>query len=138
MAKQQYPEPIATALIFNPAEEILLIKSHKWKDQYVIPGGHIELGESIKDALKREVKEETGLAIKQIRFICLHQFIFDHAYWKKRHFISFNFAAQTSSRKVKLNSEAEEYIWVSLGKALKLPIGSYTRQTIKQYLKIRS
>ncbi|MCH7758852.1 NUDIX domain-containing protein [Patescibacteria group bacterium] len=138
MTKQQYPEPIAAALIFNPAGEILLIQSHKWKNKYVIPAGHIELGEKIKDALKREVKEETGLTINQIEFICLHQFIFDHAYWKKRHFISFNFAAQTSSRTVKLNSEAQKYIWVSLQKALKLPVAPYTIRTIKKYLKSRA
>lgn len=52
MTSQQYPEPTAGALIFNPQGKIFLMKSHKWKNGCVIPGGHIELGEKIEDALK--------------------------------------------------------------------------------------
>ncbi|ADO77499.1 NUDIX hydrolase [Halanaerobium praevalens DSM 2228] len=41
----KYPEPTVGAIIFNPDNKILLCKSHKWNNQYIIPGGHIELGE---------------------------------------------------------------------------------------------
>ena len=66
--KQQYPEPTVGALIFNQADKILLIKSHKWHNQYVVPGGHIELGETMEDALRREIEEETGLSIHDIGY----------------------------------------------------------------------
>lgn len=39
------------------------------------------------------------------------------------------------STKVKLDSEGQEYIWVTLKEALKLPVESYTRQTIEEYIK---
>jgi len=136
MAEQRYPEPTVGALIFNPAGKILLIKSHKWKDKYVIPGGHIELGEKVKDALKREIKEETGLDIYDIEFICFQEFIFDEIFWKKRHFIFLDFACKTNSTEVKLNSEAQEFVWVSLDEALKLDIEPYTKKTIEEYLKL--
>ena len=135
MAKQQFPEPTVGALIFNSDREIFLMKSHKWRGKYVLPGGHIELGEKMQDALKREIKEETGLDIFDIEFICFTEFIFDKAFWKKRHFIFFDFAAKTKTTKVKLNSEGQEYIWVPIQKALKLPIEPYTRKTIKEFLK---
>ena len=90
MAEQQYPEPTCGALIFNPAGKIFLMKSHKWKDKYVIPGGHIELGEKMEDALKREIKEETGLDVFDIEFLFFQEFIFGEEFLKKRHFIFFD------------------------------------------------
>ena len=63
MNKQKYPEPTVGALIFNQEKEIFLMTSPKWKGKYVIPGGHIEMGEEIEQALRREIKEETNLNI---------------------------------------------------------------------------
>jgi len=137
MPEQQYPEPTVGALIFNPEGKIFLMRSHKWRNKYVIPGGHIELGEKIEDALRREIKEETGLDIYDIEFICVQEFVFDDAFWKKRHFIFLDFACKTNSTEVKLNSEGQEYIWVSVEEALELPIKPYTRKTIKEYFKSR-
>lgn len=135
MAKQQYPEPTVGTLIFNPEGKILLIKSHKWKNKYTVPGGHVELGEKLKEALKREIKEETGLNIYDIKFICFHEFIYSPEFWKKRHFIFFDFSCKTDSNKVTLNNEVEDYIWVRVEDSLKLNIDSYTRKTIEKYIK---
>ncbi len=57
----KYPVPVVGAVIINPDNKILLCKSHKWNDEYVIPGGHIELGEKMEEALEREILEEDGL-----------------------------------------------------------------------------
>lgn len=135
MPKQQFLEPTVGALIFNPGGKIFLMKSYKWRDKYVIPGGHIELGEKLEEALKREIKEETDLDIYDIEFLCYQEFIFDQAFWKRKHFIFFDFACKTKSAKVQLNSEGQEYVWVSLKEALKLPIEPYTRRTIEEYIK---
>ena len=44
-----------------------------WKG-YTLPGGHFESGESIVDAVVREMKEETGLTIKSPRLCGVKQF----------------------------------------------------------------
>ncbi len=135
MAEQSYPEPTVGALIFNPERKLLLVRSHKWRDKYVVPGGHIELGETCLEALKREVKEETGLEIHDIEYIAFQEFIFDDAFWKKRHFIFFDYACKTDSTSIQLNDESEEYLWVSLEETAGLSIEPYTQRSIQEYLK---
>jgi len=135
MPEQKFPHPTAGALIVNPKGKILLLKSHKWKNMFTIPGGHIELGETIEQALKREVKEETGLEISGIEFLMVQDFIFGENYCRKRHFVFINFSAKTGNAAVKLNEEAEEYTWATPAEARKLPVEPYTMKVIEEYEK---
>jgi len=123
------------ALIFNREGKLFLMKSHKWRGRYVVPGGHIELGERMENALRREVKEETNLDIYDIQFICFQEFIYDERFWRRSHFIFFDFACKTDSTDVKLNDEAQEYLWVTLDEALHLPVEHYTAVAIWEYAK---
>jgi nucleoside triphosphatase len=134
MSKQLFPEPTVGVFIFNQQGELLLLQSHKWPGAYVVPGGHVELGERLEEAAVREAKEETGLDIYDLEFILFQQFIYDPAFWKKRHFIFFDFAAKTDSTDVVLNDEAQEFVWVEPEEALGLELDSYTRTSIEAYL----
>jgi len=63
----------AKAMVFNGEGELLLIRnsygrSHLW----VLPGGGIGRRESPQDAAAREVKEETGLAVRELRLLSVH------------------------------------------------------------------
>ena len=131
---QHYPEPTVGALIFDPAGRLFLMQSHKWGGRYVVPGGHVELGETLEAALRREVAEETGLSIRDIRFVCTQEFIYDPAFWQPRHFIFFDFTCRTDQTEVQLNDEAEAYVWAPVDEALRLPMDAYTERAIRTYL----
>ena len=131
MAEQTFPEPTVGAFIFNPSGDLLLLKSHKWPGRYVVPGGHVDLGERLEDTVIRESKEETGLDVFDIEFILFQEFIYDPSFWKPRHFIFFDYACKTESTKVQLNDEAEEYVWVQLQSAVDLPLDAYTRRCME-------
>lgn len=134
--KQQHPEPTVGVLIFNSRGEILLVKSHKWLGKYAVPGGHIELGETAAEAARRETKEETGLDISDIQFLCWQECIYDESFWKTRHFIFLDFTAHSDGREVILNDEAEEFIWINPRRAMgQLEIDSYTSASIREYLR---
>jgi nucleoside triphosphatase len=137
MPDQIFPEPTVGVFIFNQAGELLLLKSHKWFDKYVVPGGHVELGERLEEAAIREAKEETGLDVHGLEFICHQEFIHDPAFWKRRHFIFFDYIAQTDSLEVSLNDEAEEHVWVRPEAALNLTLDAYTRRTVEKILERR-
>lgn len=59
------PEAVVAALITDSAGNFLLAKSKKFaKGKWVLPGGHIEFGETAACACRREVLEETGLVVR--------------------------------------------------------------------------
>ncbi len=135
MAEQLFPEPTVGIFIFNPGGELLLTKTHKWRGKYGIPGGHIELGESAIEAARREAKEETGLEIRDIEYLCWQECIYDEQFWKPRHFIFIDFTARMNGGEVMLNDEAEEFIWIDPHKALEeLDVDSYTAFSIRTCL----
>jgi nucleoside triphosphatase len=134
MTGQTFPEPTVGALVFGPDGRLFLMRSHKWRDRYVVPGGHIELGESMEDALRREVKEETGLDIHDIQFVCFQEFIYDDRFGKSGT-SSFDYACRTDSTVVELNAEAQGYVWASAEDALEMDVDSYTERAIREYLR---
>jgi nucleoside triphosphatase len=135
MPDKTYPEPTCGALIFNREGKLFLMKSHKWLGKYVMPGGHIELGETMHEALKREIMEETGMEIYDIRFINVQEHVYGEGFWKKKHFIFIDFACKTDSTQITLNSEAQEYVWVLPKDVMKLPVEPYTLRTIQEYMR---
>lgn len=68
---ETYP-PIAPAIIVRVergTEEILLVRARNFRgDHYGLVAGFVETGETLEECVRREVKEETGLDIKEIRY----------------------------------------------------------------------
>ncbi len=99
-----------SVFIFNEKGELLLTRQPRWKNQWLIPGGKIEYGESIEQAIKREVKEEVNLDIKNIKFFKFVELLKT----KERpllHQIVNQFVAEVESGEVKLDEEGSEYGW---------------------------
>lgn len=68
----EFPEVTTHAVLLDETRtQILLIKSKNPLGQSVwgFPGGHIRRGEKVKDAVKREVKEETGYDVEVNRLL---------------------------------------------------------------------
>ena len=65
-------ELLKFAVIFAKTEGKWVFCKHKERDTYELPGGHRELGETILEAAKRELVEETGAIEFDIKPICVY------------------------------------------------------------------
>ncbi|SFD61475.1 NUDIX hydrolase [Bacillus sp. UNCCL81] len=63
-----YPKHIVSvfAYLTNSKDEVLLVKTHWRSDTWELPGGQVEEGESLSEAVSRELLEETGIVIRPV------------------------------------------------------------------------
>jgi ADP-ribose pyrophosphatase YjhB (NUDIX family) len=80
---------------------------------YTLPGGGVELGETLEEAVIREVKEETALDVEPVALAGYRQAIGrDAAGAVERHFVILPFAARWLAGEVLLNEELGEAHWL--------------------------
>jgi len=130
--------PVVTvgALIFNKTGEVLMVRTRKWSNLWGIPGGKVKYGEASIDALKRELKEETDLDVADIRFVLVQDCIRSKEFYRDEHFLLLNYTCRRAgSAPVKLNDEAQEFRWVSVGEALTMNLNQPTRTLIEAIVK---
>lgn len=128
-------EVVGSAIIENNNGEILLVKSPKWSNKWIMPGGHIEPGEHISRALEREAEEETGLKLKSVEIISFGELIGSKYFHRPAHFIYFDLLCKLESNNIKLdNNELIEYKWVKANDALKMNLAESYDTTIKDYI----
>lgn len=115
--------------------KVLLVRSPKWRGYWTTSGGHVEYGESLKAALKREMKEELGLEVDIVRPLVVQEAINSPLFWKKGHFIMVDFLCEVKSDDVKIDGrEITSYKWVDPREALKMRVEPYMRRLIVAYL----
>lgn len=69
---KQFPTHIVAVdgIVENERNEILLVKNRD-KEVWTIPGGQVEIGENLINALIREIKEESGIDVTVDKLVCI-------------------------------------------------------------------
>ena len=125
--RSSHPITTVGALIHDGAGKVLMIRTHKWSGKWGIPGGKIKRGEPSILALHREVLEETALLIDDVRFALVQDCIDSKEFMRPEHFILLNYIARARTTSVRLNDEAEEFLWLPPAEALLLDLNQPTR-----------
>lgn len=65
------PSAATAALIINKCNELLVVRRAKEpaKGTLDLPGGFVDMGETVEEGMRREIKEETGLEVNDIRYL---------------------------------------------------------------------
>ena len=89
---------------------------------YSLPGGVVEVGETLAEAVKREVDEETALVVEPIALAGYREVVARDADDKvERHFVILPFAARWIAGEPKLNEELSEWRWVDPAEIASMP-----------------
>jgi ADP-ribose pyrophosphatase YjhB (NUDIX family) len=128
--------PLATvgALVVGPSGRVLLIRTHKWRERWGVPGGKIEYGETMAAAVRREVREETGLELVDIRWAPVQEAVESPEFYRPAHFLLLNFVARSGSERVRLNDEAQAFAWVDPKEALEMDLNRPTVVLVRHFL----
>lgn len=68
-------EALKFAVIISRSNGRWVFCRHKDRETYEIPGGHREPGETIREAAERELREETGASVFELRPVCVYSVI---------------------------------------------------------------
>jgi 8-oxo-dGTP diphosphatase len=114
---RKYPDrpfvAVSAAIIRNGRVLIVQRAQPPMRGVFTLPGGVVEAGETLQQALVREIDEEVGMAIEPVMLAGHREVIARDADGRvERHFIILAFAARWISGEPKLNDELAEARWM--------------------------
>ncbi|UOQ46413.1 8-oxo-dGTP diphosphatase [Halobacillus salinarum] len=120
--------------ILRVNDQILLLKKPR-RGWYVAPGGKMEAGENIKDAVVREFKEETGLTIHNPELKGSFTFIMRDQEVTKQEWMMFTFYTTSYTGELLEESEEGQLEWVPVSDVLTKPMAEGDRYIFEHILK---
>ena len=137
MSKREYPDSprVGVGVIVIKDNKILLIKRGvaPSKGLWAIPGGSVELGETLQETAEREIMEETGLTIRAGKPVYVFAFIErDDAGRIRFHFTVVDIMADYISGTLNAADDALEARWVSHKELMNLSITPSTSKLLKE------
>jgi mutator protein MutT len=101
------------AVIVNEGRVLVIRRGHEpMKDHWSLPGGLLELGESITDGVVREVREETGLTVEAIELIELLDRIQHQDKRVRYHYVIADYLCRVVGGSLQAASDADAARWV--------------------------
>ena len=133
-SKTKYKSPILAVdgIIIEDGKVLMLKRAHyPFIGLWVLPGGQVEYGEKVEEAVKREMKEELGISVRIKKLIGVYS---NPKRDPRRHTVSVVYLLSKQKGKICLNEEASEFKYFSL-KNLPQKIGFDHRKIIKDFRK---
>ncbi|GEM_PF-1583750 len=118
------------AAIFNSDGKLFLtLRGKKAKNErgtWEIPGGSVEFGETLEDALKREIKEEHGIDIEIVELldVCSHLIPGEHQHWVSPTYIC---QITKGTPKILEPDKCDAFDWFTIEEAKNLPLSIVTQ-----------
>jgi 8-oxo-dGTP diphosphatase len=116
---------------------VLLIRRGKppLLDRWVIPGGTVELGETLLEALVREMREETALLVEPLELLTVFDRIERDGEGVRYHFVILDYLCRSTSGEARAGSDAREVAWASQEEFDAFDLPPKAREVVEQALR---
>ena len=132
--------PAASAAVSNENNEILMQRRAD-NDLWALPGGTMDLGESIGQTAVREVREETGLDVEITGIVGIYsdpRHIIEYSDGEVRQQFNICFSARLLGGTLRASDESTEVAWITPQSLEELSIHDTTRLRLRHFLERRS
>ena len=132
---REYPERpiIGVGAVIIAGDRVLLIKRGQapLKGEWSLPGGALELGETLEEGVCREVLEETGLIVEPISIVEVFDRISRDVEGRVQyHYVLVDYLCRVSGGTLACATDAADARWATLEELE--PIASFTEQVIRK------
>jgi 8-oxo-dGTP diphosphatase len=134
--RREYPDrPLVGvgALIVETGRVVLIKRGHEpLKGDWSIPGGLLELGETVRQAAERETVEETGLKVRATELLgVFDRVVTDEEGRTLYHYVLVDFLCNVISGELKCAGDADDARWFTAEEVGKLPLAEDTAAVIR-------
>jgi ADP-ribose pyrophosphatase YjhB (NUDIX family) len=134
--KREYPEsPLVGvgAVIIDNGGVLLVKRGHPpLAGEWSIPGGVLELGETLREAAIREAQEETCLTVEPADLLGVYDRVLrDDAGRTLYHFVLIDFLCRLVSGEAQAADDADEVRWFTLNETEKLALAKDTAEVVR-------
>jgi 8-oxo-dGTP diphosphatase len=136
--RREFPEaPIVGvgAVVIDRTKVLLIRRGHEpMKGQWSLPGGALELGETLPQGVAREVLEETGLEVVPLRIVeVLDRISQDESTGRVRHhYVLIDFLCRVSRGSLAAGSDADEVCWAEREQLAQYAVADFTIAVIQK------
>ena len=134
--RREYPQQplIGVGAIIVEQQGVLLVKRGKAPllGEWSIPGGMLELGETLRDGAEREALEETGLVVRATELLGVFERIVpDKSDRTLYHYVLIDFLCERISGEVRASGDAADAQWFTAEQVNRLSLPQDTRNVIR-------
>ncbi len=139
MHPEEYvPQVTVAGLVVARDGDILLIRSHDWKDHYTTPVAKVAVGKTREQALVQSMKDSYGIDVEAVQYALTCDSIFSDECEKKSHFVIHVYIAKMNELQTKedvlLADELDDFVWMPPFEAKELLLTKETKIFIDWYI----